>query len=212
MSSIRVPIDRVGWNDVAFPINETRPITEALASIDGAYTTVYHYNPTVAEGWQLYDVTVPAWVNTLTEMHFGRGYWINVTQTLSWMLKGQSESEQALASTATMQDIPTPPATYYAALNTVNAGPFQAGEPVQALVGDVRCGASQTQQVNGQVVLGVHVDADSGGDTTGCGKPGRSVQLFVGEHLFATVPWHQAGPQEVDLGAVSRSYLPLIRR
>ena len=62
----------------------TRPVTDALISIVGFYTTVYSYRPADAQDpWKLYDVTVPDWVNDLRTLEFGRGYWINVSKPIT---------------------------------------------------------------------------------------------------------------------------------
>jgi len=31
-----------------------------------------------ADPWKVYDINVPGWVNDLTALEYGQGYWINV--------------------------------------------------------------------------------------------------------------------------------------
>lgn len=70
-----------GWNLVGYPQLQTRPITEALQSIEGKYAQVYAYDAAHPENpWQIFDVGAPPGAWTLTEMKPGRGYWIRVTQ------------------------------------------------------------------------------------------------------------------------------------
>ncbi len=45
MSSIEITIDGPGWNLFAYPVAANRPVTDALISITGYYTTVYGYKP-----------------------------------------------------------------------------------------------------------------------------------------------------------------------
>jgi RHS repeat-associated protein len=86
-SSTDIPLCE-GWNLVGYPLNQVLPVAGALSSIEGKYSRVFAYDPTDAvDPWQLYDPSVPDWVNDLQTMEPGRGYWIlateNVTLTIS---------------------------------------------------------------------------------------------------------------------------------
>jgi hypothetical protein len=71
---------QVGWNLVGYPSQSARPVTEALASIDGSYSRVQSFDSTdLADPWKQYDVDVPAYANDLASMEPGRGYWIYAT-------------------------------------------------------------------------------------------------------------------------------------
>ena len=71
---------REGWNLVGYPAQTTRPVAEALISIDGFYTRVQTFDPMdPADPWKLYDIAVPVYANDLALMEPGRGYWIYVT-------------------------------------------------------------------------------------------------------------------------------------
>lgn len=67
-----------GWNMVACPIREARPVAQALASIDGTYTAVYGYAAGTAEPWQRYAPSDPDWARDLNEMAPGQGYWVHM--------------------------------------------------------------------------------------------------------------------------------------
>jgi hypothetical protein len=70
-----------GWNLVGYPSYVTRPITEALQSIDGQYDLVYAYHAEEGDqAWKTYDVARPPFLNTLTNMEPWRGYWIRATE------------------------------------------------------------------------------------------------------------------------------------
>ena len=175
MASVKIPLYGPGWNNFAYSVHATQPVTEALLSIQGFYTTVYGYEPTdTADPWKVYDVTVPEWVNDLEVLEFGHGYWITVTEDITLYLKGALDA--ALAPEVALQ---TPPATYYGAvLPGFNFTP-ESGLTVTAWVDGNRCGRSQTLEVGGKVVyvVAVHAYAESPGDGVGCGLPGRTVRF-----------------------------------
>lgn len=69
-----------GWNLVAYPGTTAKPVREALASIEGRYTTVLSFQGE----WKIYDVNAPPEVNTLQTIEPGHGYWVNVSQPCTW--------------------------------------------------------------------------------------------------------------------------------
>ncbi|MES1240686.1 MAG: RHS repeat-associated core domain-containing protein [Acidobacteriota bacterium] len=69
-----------GWNLIGFPSDQSRPVASALSSIAGKYQRVFGYEASdAADPWELYDVSVPAWVNDLQVLRPGHGYWILAT-------------------------------------------------------------------------------------------------------------------------------------
>ncbi len=68
-----------GANLIGFPRVNAQPIAAALSSIAGKYTKVFEYDAATL-GWKSYDVTLPSWANTLTELRPGKAYWIYVNQ------------------------------------------------------------------------------------------------------------------------------------
>jgi len=215
MSSLDIPLAGPGWNLFAYPVNATRPVSEALLSVTGFYTTVYGYDAQdAANPWRVYAPGVPAWVNDLQTLDFGKGYWINVTQDIILWLKGASaQAAQAAqaAPGASTAGMPTPPATFYGIL-PAELNP-QPGQSVTAWVGLQECGQATTQEVEGQVVFVVKVLADDGGAAQGCGVPGRRVTFQLdGQPFGASLPW--ATEQVYDVFAVTQYllYLPWIVR
>ena len=159
MSALEIPLYGPGWNLFAYPVQGTRPVTEALISVSGYYTTVYGYEPTdTADPWRIYDVTVPDWVNDLHELQFGRGYWINTTQAITLRLRGASAAQTAQAI-----DMTGPPATFYGAVLPGPGFTPAAGMRVKARVGDAVCGQAVTKNIGGQIVYTVKVSADGPG-------------------------------------------------
>ncbi|MBV7333979.1 VCBS repeat-containing protein [Chloroflexi bacterium TSY] len=104
---------------MGYPMQTNRPIGEALASLDGAYTSVYLEDPTAPSGWRLYDTTVRSAftqiVNTLTSTRLGDAYRIFATEPIIPYLPIDSEGDITIqAGSLQMQDhVIVPPATYY---------------------------------------------------------------------------------------------------
>lgn len=73
-----------GWNLVALngTPSATAPVS-VLASVSSNITVVWGYNAT-SSAWELYDPVMPAYLDTLTTMVPGRGYWILATQGCKW--------------------------------------------------------------------------------------------------------------------------------
>jgi hypothetical protein len=74
-----------GWNLVAYPGTAAKPVREALASVEGKYTTVLSFQDTGEQGeWKVYDVNTPPDANTLQTIEPGYGYWVNAIQSCTW--------------------------------------------------------------------------------------------------------------------------------
>jgi YD repeat-containing protein len=70
-----------GLNLVGYPLAEPLPITSVLAPIAGKFSRVYGYDATNAsDPWQIYDVAVPSWADTLQTLQPGHGYFILATE------------------------------------------------------------------------------------------------------------------------------------
>ena len=71
-----------GWNLVGHPRNTTQNITTALSSINGNYSIILAYNST-SNQWQSYG---PLGNNSLQVIEANRGYWINATNSTTWVI------------------------------------------------------------------------------------------------------------------------------
>jgi hypothetical protein len=70
-----------GWNLVGYPSLSARPVADVLAPIAGRYDLVQTYRGTdPADPWRSYDPSAPPFVNSLTQLSPGEGYWIHMTQ------------------------------------------------------------------------------------------------------------------------------------
>ncbi len=196
MSSIAVPLKGPGWNNISYPVRGSRTMSETLQSIEGYYTSVWHYNQNIAtlgqawDAWKGYHSTTPSWVNTLTEAAFGQGYWVYVTQDVTLYLKGSTEEYNELASS----ELATVPAVYYGAVQAGAGFVPAAGQTVQASMNGAVCGQGQTRTVDGQVVYAVTVVA------AGCGAPGDTVSFTVGgQAMGPTATWDNTQANAVTL-------------
>lgn len=76
-----------GWNLVQYPGNQKKSVTEALASISGKYEKILYYQSTdLQDPWKVYDPAAPSYVNDLTELTPGGGYWIKVKENCNWII------------------------------------------------------------------------------------------------------------------------------
>jgi hypothetical protein len=211
MSSIEVPLYGPGWNNIAYPLLESRPVTQALLSIGGFYTTVYGYDA-AGETWHMYDVNAAPYANDLAVLEYGRGYWINVTKGITLYLGGIS-SEGPLAHE--LLSLQSPPSTFYGpVLSGIDFTP-SAGMPVAAYVSGILCAEGETLLHEGEVVYAVHVLADGPGGAAGCGSPGDEIVFEVdGQAMTPRPAWDNNRvrrlPLEPDTGY--EIYLPLVMR
>jgi hypothetical protein len=214
MCSLEIPLYGPGWNLFAYPVQGTRPVTQALLSISGYYTTVYGYDATdTTDPWKVYDVTVPDWVNDLNVLEFSHGYWINVSEAITLCLRGASAPSAPAGSSP--QSMQGPPATYYGLVEAGEGFAPTAGLPVLAQVDGHLCGQGQTMEVSGEVVYSVNVFADGPGGAAGCGAPGRDVRFQVDSQVMEpAAAWDNGRVWELTLSPAFqyRVYLPLVLR
>jgi hypothetical protein len=184
-----------------------------LLSISSYYTTVYGYEPTdTADPWKVYDVTAPPWVNDLSVLEFGKGYWINVAQSITLHL-ASGVSTLAASHLEAADTMPLPPATFYGEVLAGNSFTPAAGMQVTAWVlpDNVQCGQGQTRDIAGQTVYVVDVVGEDSGRWVGCGAPGRTIRFRVGtRHMATTAVWDIRQLWQLALSPEYRVYLPLI--
>ncbi|NJN68619.1 MAG: VCBS repeat-containing protein [Chloroflexaceae bacterium] len=211
MSSIELPMKSAGWNLFAYPVQASRPVQEALQSIDGHYTTVYAYEAGATEPWSVYDAGAPEWVNTLDRLSFGNGYWLFVTQPVTVSLKGATEDPENTENISHLvSTLPNPPATYYGLLEPSAVFQPVAGMQVTATISGTVCGENKVRFVNGQPAMLVHVLAEWLGGNKGCGTTGSPVRFTVGSFQFPeTYAWDNTRLHHLS---GHRVYLPLLER
>ena len=72
-----------GWNLVSFISSSVMSIEDAMSSISGKYSSVWAYDASTVS-WLRYIVNGPSFLNNLTEMGPGYGYWVLVTEDCTW--------------------------------------------------------------------------------------------------------------------------------
>ena len=79
---------KAGWNLVSFPGATSQTLPEAFTNNDVELTNLNlvmaMHADRPADPWLLYDKTAPAYVNDLTELTPGWGYWISVVSDDIW--------------------------------------------------------------------------------------------------------------------------------
>jgi len=208
MSTFEIPLYGPGWDQFAYPVNVVRPITDALASIEGVYNTVYWFDGAdPKDNWKVYSPDIPSWVNDLTDLRFGEGYWIHLTESITLRLQGAGFIDQTQNPAQQL-----PPATYYGPVLPAENFKPRPGMNVFAWTGGVTCGQGITRLVNGQVVYSINVSAD-GSVTPGCGREGGVVHFQIEDYkMVAAVPWNTEQVWYVPLSTRAWVYLPLMYR
>jgi hypothetical protein len=218
MSSIEVKRLEPPWDQFGYVVQESRPVTEALVSISGYYTTVVHYDASdPGDPWKIFDITAPDYVNDLRELEFGESHWIRVSESITLYLKGSTTGNQGISSATPQQAtfdwegaFPPLPATYYGALVPHPAFTPTVGMTITAMVNGNVCGETKTIAFEDEIVYAINVWPD--GLTNGCGAPGRSV-LFITEpyYLAPSPPWDNDRVQETPLHPLTHTfYLPMM--
>ena len=214
-ASVDLPFYTGGWNLFAYPLPESRPVTEALKSIAGNYTTIFAYDDNDrGDAWSVFDATAPAWVSDLSWLEYGRGYWINIAgpvtpthdQPLVLRMKVPGAAGEVSAS-APAQPGPaagagrrTPPAVYYGSIE--GAAGVAEGTRVVALVDGVACGAGTVAAGDkpGELRYVLKVFAAEPGVQSDCGLPGKVVVFKLGEvNIEKPQPWDNSSPIRYDL-------------
>lgn len=210
MATIETPALRQGWNLFAYPDVDARPVPQALASINGDYSSVYAWD---GERWWLHDQTVPhAWtavVNDLSTLEPLNAYWVYaITDTVPYIGVGRASATLPF----------TPPTTFYGELTASALFTPTAGMAISATVNGVVCGSAVVQEVNSSPGYVVQVSAETSG---ACGDAGRTVEFWVDGEPFGTAVWNNSQAQYTPLthtlappppSALPTIYLPFITR
>ena len=203
MSSIRIPLRSLGWNNIGYPVQATRPIRDGLAAIAGSYDLAYTYLLTdTRDPWKLYAPNAEPWVSNLFTLEFGQGYWLHITNTHGLTLEVRGSSQVQVVTTLP----PAPPATVYGQVA------LPIGARVEARIGATVCGVGSTRDI-GQQRVGFVVDvfADDGDGGRGCGQRDRMVTLYANQQVIGQFGWNNQ--RLADLNRVTyRVLLPVTGR
>jgi hypothetical protein len=87
-TSIPLPLSPAagGWNLVGFPSGSEKALPDVLSNygIGTNYSLVYAYHFGDVDPWKMFDRTAPLWVNDLSGLTPGWGYWFKVTAPATW--------------------------------------------------------------------------------------------------------------------------------
>ncbi|MBN1146891.1 MAG: hypothetical protein JXA78_06530, partial [Anaerolineales bacterium] len=151
--------------------------------------------------------------NDLGELLFGRAYWLYATQAVTPYLGVPGATAPLVAAPASPVALQLPPTTFYGWLLPWGDFDPQAGDSVQAWIGEQLCGQDIVTLVEDQLAYKLQVSDDSA--LEGCGKPGRLVHFYVNGQLLplSSAAWdnrqawfHLLGPPNNPV------YLPLVVR
>ncbi len=80
-----------GWNLIGAPFSQSRSVAGALAPIAGKFTRVFGFDAAdPSDPWDVYDVSVPSWADTLQTFEPGKGYWLFATAETDLVLANQA--------------------------------------------------------------------------------------------------------------------------
>ena len=72
-----------GWNLVSYNSLNSKSTTEAMNSVTGNWNSIWSYEAGI---WKRYDLTGPDFLNDLTSLEPGKGYWIDMKSSDTWTL------------------------------------------------------------------------------------------------------------------------------
>ncbi len=209
-SSIDIPFYTAGWNLFAYPVPETRPAEQALASIAGHYSTVFAYdNRDSADPWKVFDASAEDWVNDLKSLEYGSGYWVNISTPITLQIKVASDAggERPTLSMGSPNFSDAlgrrnPPAVYYGTVQGSVGQPLAPGQVITAEIDDQQCGAGTVEPVGAEedpqrLQYVVKVVATELGAVRSCGMPGKEVNFKLGATaLYPAIEWDNRRPTE----------------
>jgi hypothetical protein len=182
-----------GWNTLSYPWPDTLPVLTATAKLNilpgRHFTTIHSYEQQdVADHWKVYDVDAPAWVNDLTQLAYGKGYWFIVP-------RGGATPPLLAGATTLDIGVPVPPATYYGVLPHHDV-PAVVGQEVQAISAGKVCSTAKTfiPANTRQVGYVIQVLPAGQGAPEGCGIMGQPVTIMVGGKPIQQTIWDNSRP------------------
>jgi len=81
---INIPL-AAGWNLIGYPLDESLNIAAAVEPLGTRLVSIYSYEASASQPWLLYTPGSPQ-ANSLTQLTPGKGYWVQVTEPITWTL------------------------------------------------------------------------------------------------------------------------------
>jgi hypothetical protein len=166
IETIEMPPFSAEWNNFGYPVVETRPVTIGLASIAGYYNSIYNYDAATSS-WQLYDQTVVdnypefgPFVNDLSQLEFGRAYWIYATEAITLYLGVPENMRLNQRSPSSL----LPPATFFGWVTANGEFNPAAGMAVRAKIDGKLCGETVVEEFAGLLAYKLQIGQNNGCD------------------------------------------------
>lgn len=89
-TSVSLVDNASGWNLVAYPsnVNGSLPIALADHGVGTDFSLVYAFHPeNSVDAWKLFDTNAPPYVNDLTQLVPGFGYWVKMKADHTWVVE-----------------------------------------------------------------------------------------------------------------------------
>ena len=171
------------------------PVEEALASVDGHYSTIFSYdNRDSADPWKVFDASAPPWVNDdLKSLEYGSGYWIKVTMPITLQIKVASDAggerpalSMAAPGSSEALGRRNPPAVYFGTIQGSAGRPLAPGQAFTAEIDGQQCGVgkvlpAETGAKTTDLRYLIKVAATELGSAQACGMPGKDVTFRLGD-------------------------------
>ncbi len=149
-----------GWNLVGYPRSTGKAPSDELTSLGSTVVQIKNLQSS-------YDPSIPSFLNTLTTMVPGSGYWLQVTEAGTWTVGSVSESGsgRGLGKMGPVQKVGWGPVVVYphvsaTVLSEVSIGgkPVSEGSVVGAFVGEELRGEHEVVLANGRSYATLNVN------------------------------------------------------
>ncbi|MGB8251974.1 MAG: VCBS repeat-containing protein, partial [Anaerolineaceae bacterium] len=197
-ASIRIPLLGSVWNNFPYPLRDPQTTGGALASIAGKYSLVYEYK-SMTDSWLVFDPYLASgfdWVNTLTQLQFGKAYWIYATEGTTVYFG----SPPTISSSAGWL-----PITFYGWINPYKGSIPVAGMTVSVWQDGTLKGQGITQAQGGKIVYVLQALVD---DSSG------PVTIQITDPWIRSVgDWYSTSTNRIDLPFADdrkATFLPLV--
>jgi hypothetical protein len=193
-ATVDLELPGTGWQLFSYPMPDARPVGEALQSISGRYATVYSFDGQSDDPWKVFYPEAEPWVSNLSELEFGRGYWINVDQPVTIHFSIPITPTLFTPPEATfVASTLTPPAIVYGSLPGSLVSASTTRLTISAYVYGQKCGETLALRGPDGFNYRIAVAATSEAQPS-CGTPGRSIVLRIGQTVVDTLRWNNNHP------------------
>ena len=92
-----IPLN-ASWNLISLPIMPyNTDVLSVMSSVDGNWNSVWSYEN---GAWKSYDLSVPDFLNDLTTMESGKGYWVDMKSDDTLLVTGSEPADKSIPLTS----------------------------------------------------------------------------------------------------------------